>query len=80
MPIRSISFTVFPQSFQTIKHEVSMEKTNITWVDVKERRLIWHRAARRRWKTICWELGCDPSTAWRKWNIALAKIAARLNR
>jgi hypothetical protein len=51
----------------------------ITWVDVEERRLIWNRAARRRWKTICWELGCDRSTAWRKWNIALAKIAARLN-
>ena len=51
----------------------------ITWVDVEERRLIWHRAARRRWKTICWELGCDRSTAWRKWNVALAKIAARLN-
>ena len=49
------------------------------WVEVNERKLIWHRAARKPWKTICWELGCDRSTAWRKWSIALAKITARLN-
>ncbi|WP_212111492.1 DUF6362 family protein [Bartonella queenslandensis] len=51
----------------------------ITWVDIEKRHLIWHRAAHGRWETICWELGCDRSTAWRTWNIALAKIAACLN-
>jgi hypothetical protein len=32
-----------------------------------------------RWKTLCWELGCDRTTAWRKWVIALTKISVRLN-
>ena len=36
-------------------------------------------AARVRWKTLCWELGCDRTTAWRRWQLALTKIAARLN-
>ena len=49
------------------------------WIEVEERKLIWKRAAKVRWKTICWELGCDRSTAWRKWVIACEKIAARLN-
>lgn len=51
----------------------------VTWVKVEERKLIWHRAARQPWKIICWEFGCDRTTAWRRWNLALAKIAARLN-
>ncbi len=58
-----------------------MEET-LTWmlcIEVEERHLVWKRAARVRWKTLCWELGCDRTTAWRKWNVALAKIAAHLN-
>lgn len=51
----------------------------MTWIDVEERKLIWKRAARVRWKTICWEFGCDRSTAWRKWVIACTKIATHLN-
>lgn len=49
------------------------------WIEVEERKLIWKRAAKLRWKTICWELGCDRYTAWRKWVTACEKIAARLN-
>ncbi|MBL0320103.1 MAG: helix-turn-helix domain-containing protein [Alphaproteobacteria bacterium] len=49
------------------------------WITVEERKLIWQRAARVRWKTICWELGCDRTTAWRKWVLACTKIATRLN-
>jgi hypothetical protein len=49
------------------------------WIEVEERKLIWKRAARVRWKTICWEFGCDRSTAWRKWVMACTKIAHRLN-
>ena len=49
------------------------------WITEAERKLIWKRANRTRWKTICWELGCDRTTAWRKWSIGLEKIAARLN-
>ena len=51
----------------------------ILWIDEDERRLVWLRAARVRWKLICMELGCDRTTAWRRWQVALTKIASRLN-
>ncbi|MCO5146347.1 MAG: DUF6362 family protein [Aquamicrobium sp.] len=51
----------------------------ITFVEEAERRLIWSRAARVPWKQISHELGCDRTTAWRRWQLALTKIAARLN-
>ena len=49
------------------------------WITVEERKLIWLRAARVPWKAITFEFGCDRTTAWRRWTLALAKIAARLN-
>jgi hypothetical protein len=49
------------------------------WISVKERKLIWLRAARVPWKAITFEFGCDRTTAWRRWTLALTKIAARLN-
>lgn len=49
------------------------------WIEIEERKLIWKRAAKVRWKMICWEIGCDRSTAWRKWVIALEKVACKLN-
>ena len=49
------------------------------WITVEERKLIWLRAARVPWKAITWEFGCDRTTAWRRWTLALAKIASRLN-
>lgn len=51
----------------------------VLWIGEDERRLIWWRAARRRWKEISGELGVDRSTAWRRWQLALTKIASRLN-
>ncbi|XDZ65500.1 hypothetical protein AB8880_11345 [Alphaproteobacteria bacterium LSUCC0684] len=48
-------------------------------MEIGERRLIRHLAARRCRKTICWKLGCDRSTSWYKWKIALAKIVLRSN-
>ena len=51
----------------------------VLWIDEDERRLAWSRAARVPWKHISWELGCDRTTAWRRWRLALTKIAARLN-
>lgn len=53
--------------------------TWLPWLSVQERRLVWQRAARVRWKTICVEMDCDRSTAWRKWVTALTKVAASLN-
>ena len=51
----------------------------VLWIAEAERRLIWSRAARVPWKQISGELGCDRTTAWRRWQLALSKIAARLN-
>jgi hypothetical protein len=51
----------------------------VLWIEEDERKLVWSRAARRPWKHISYDLGVDRSTAWRRWQIALTKIAARLN-
>jgi len=41
--------------------------------------MVWSRAARVPWKQISVEHACDRSTAWRRWQLALTRIAARLN-
>ena len=51
----------------------------ITWLDVDERKLVWKRAARVRWKIICLERGCGRTAAWQRWVDACNKIAQRLN-
>ena len=58
-----------------------LEQTSdwVLWIEEEERKLVWARAARVPWKQISGELGCDRTTAWRRWQIALTKIAARLN-
>ena len=49
------------------------------WLTVEERKLIWKRAVRAKWKLIAWELGCEVITARTKWLKALNKIAGHLN-
>ena len=49
------------------------------WIGEPERKLVWSRAARVPWKVIAGEMGCDRTTAWRRWQLALTTIAARLN-
>lgn len=58
-----------------------LEQTSVwvLWIEEAERKLVWARAARVPWKQISCELGCDRTTAWRRWQIALTKITARLN-
>lgn len=51
----------------------------VLWIETAERKLIWSRAARVPWKQISGEMGCDRTTAWRRWQLALTKIASRLN-
>lgn len=59
-----------------------MEET-IQWIfyleDEDERRLIWLRAERVRWKKICRCLGFGRTTAHYKHRLALMKIITRLN-
>jgi len=51
----------------------------LRWLTVKERKTIWMRAAKVRWKTICWELGVSQSSASRILRTALSKIVTELN-
>ena len=51
----------------------------VLWIEEEERKLVWARAARRPWKQISVEHACDRTTAWRRWQLALTKIATRLN-
>ena len=58
-----------------------MEKT-FGWLNdltVEERHLIWWRAEKVYWDTICDIMKCCRQTAWRKWVYALSKIAFKLN-
>ncbi|MDP3961879.1 MAG: DUF6362 family protein [Pseudorhodobacter sp.] len=51
----------------------------VLWIEEAERRLVWSHAAGVPWKQISGDLGCERATAWRRWQLALTKIAARLN-
>ena len=71
-----------PLKLRPRTEEITRLEETFTWmgcIEIDERKLIWKRAAKVRWKTICQELGCDRGTAWRQWVIALTKIATFLN-
>ena len=51
----------------------------VLWIEEAERKLVWSRAARVPWKQISGELGCDRTTAWRRWQRALEIVAEKLN-
>ena len=51
----------------------------MTWISIEERKLIWKRAVKAKWKLIAWELGCEVITARNRWLRALNKIAKNLN-
>lgn len=69
------------KKFTTTEEILKMNQTFewMKWITPEERKLIWKRAENKHWKLISWELGCDRSTAWRKWVIACTKIATTLN-
>ena len=73
--VQPMRLTATPAAITRLEQALSW----LHWVDVEERKLIWKRAARVRWRAIYLELGCDRSTAWRKWMMACMKIAAHLN-
>jgi flavin-binding protein dodecin len=49
------------------------------WLEVDERHLVWMRAKHYEWKLICRRLGRDRTTAWRRWQKALQRVADHLN-
>lgn len=50
----------------------------LKWLDPDERRLVWLRAERVRWKLICGRFGVGRTKAWEMYRRALARIAAKL--
>ena len=50
----------------------------IEWVNEGERNLIWLRAYRMSWRDIARRTGFPKTSAQRYWQVALTKIAARL--
>lgn len=51
----------------------------VLWLEEDQRHLIWMRAERHAWKTICRYFACDRTTAWRRWQKALKRVADALN-
>jgi hypothetical protein len=49
------------------------------WLTEEQRHLVWMRAEERQWRDVCRRLGCDRTTAWRRWQKALDIVARRLN-
>lgn len=59
-----------------------MEEVLFVWLkflEPEERRLVWLRAERVRWKLICGRFGVGRTKAWEMYRTALARIAAKLN-
>ena len=50
----------------------------LRWLKVDERKLVWQRAERVRWKLICAQFGVGRTKAWEMYKCALGKIAARI--
>ena len=50
----------------------------VRWLEVDERKLVWQRAERVRWKLICAQFGVGRTKAWEMYKCALGKIAARI--
>ena len=50
----------------------------LKWLEPEERRLVWLRAERVRWKLICGRFSVGRTKAWEMYRRALASIAAKL--
>ncbi len=51
----------------------------VFWLDEDDRRLVWLRAERVKWKLICQRIGCCRAAAHYKYRVAIMKIVTRLN-
>jgi hypothetical protein len=57
--------------------EISRMEQTLTWfrfLSADENRLVWFRANNTPWKSICRNIGCGRTTAWKRWVFALAKL------
>lgn len=51
----------------------------VQWLEVEQRHLVWMRAKHYEWHSICRRLGCNRTTAWRRWQKALQIVVDHLN-
>jgi hypothetical protein len=51
----------------------------LRWLDVEQRKLVWLRAERVRWKLICGRFGVGRTKAWEMYKYALATMAKRID-
>jgi len=51
----------------------------VQWMEVEQRHLVWMRAKQYGWKEISRRLACNRTTAWRRWQVALQRVADQLN-
>lgn len=49
------------------------------WLEVDSRHILWMRAEGYEWKDICRRVGCDRSTAWRRWKRGLMTVCSHLS-
>jgi hypothetical protein len=47
------------------------------WLTIEQRKVVWLRAERVRWKQICWQLGFGRTKAWGMYKLALTIIAGK---
>ncbi len=51
----------------------------VLWLTEEQRHLVWMRAEEWGWRDVCRRIGCDRTTAWRRWQRALDIVVAHLN-
>lgn len=51
----------------------------IFWLEEEERKIIWLRASKVKWKAICWRMGYGKTKTRNIWTTALLKISTKLN-
>lgn len=50
----------------------------MVWLEEEQRHLLWMRAERYPWRKICGRIGCDRTTAWRRWKTLLNFLSEKL--
>ncbi len=73
-----VIYRPFPPSPQAVERMLEAMRW-VQWLEVEQRHLVWMRADGYRWREITRRFGCDRTTAWRRWNIALLLVSERLN-
>jgi hypothetical protein len=82
-PLEILQMEPEPMRIRPSMEDISeMEEVLFVWLkflEPEERRLVWLRAERVRWKLICWRFGVGRTKAWEMYRTALARIGAKLH-